>query len=252
MLSRTLVTSPCFGRDADAQHAGAGLDVELVALRRDDAAVDGELHEAAHAVAGHLRLGAVGVEDAHPHVGAFATARRGSARRRRRRSGGRRWSAPARSSRDRGARASTTTKSLPVPCSFVKSMMLEDTAAVSVDREGQARRAPPRCRVRARRGRARSRPASGCARRRRRNQACCMRASRCVSVLISADSRIERQLAPQVRADLRGSRCRHRRQIAAVSGRVQAAHLVDEAAGHHRVDAGVDAAVQRSRGSRGR
>ena len=67
MLSRTLVTSPRSDRDAHAQDAGARLDIELVARRLHDAVVDSELHEAAHAVAGHLRFGAVGVEDAHPH-----------------------------------------------------------------------------------------------------------------------------------------------------------------------------------------
>ena len=48
--------------------AGARIDAQVVAVGLRQPALDHVLGEAAHAVAAHLRLGAVGVEQAHARV----------------------------------------------------------------------------------------------------------------------------------------------------------------------------------------
>ena len=67
MPTRTFSTLRAVAEDLQREDAGAGLDVEAAALRPDEAPLDGVLRQAADAVAAHLGLGAVGVEDAHSY-----------------------------------------------------------------------------------------------------------------------------------------------------------------------------------------
>ena len=68
MPTRTDATRPSSSQ-LRREHAGQRLDGELAAVGLRQAAIDGVLDEAAHAVAGHLRLRAVRVVEHHAQRG---------------------------------------------------------------------------------------------------------------------------------------------------------------------------------------
>ena len=69
MPTRTRIDRPVLaGRRHGVEHAGERLDAQRAARAQRLVLVEHELDEAADTVAAHLRLGAVGVEDAHPPV----------------------------------------------------------------------------------------------------------------------------------------------------------------------------------------